>query len=92
MTGRGRGFCNAGIISGVDFGRGMGFGRGFRGGSGAEMGGYMRRGLARNRAVFQDDYPQDAHVEIDRLKMQAKSMKRTLDTINQRLSEMGKSE
>ena len=92
MTGRGSGFCRAGIPRGADFGRGMGFGRGFRGGSGPEMGGYMRRGLARNRAVFQDDYPQDAHVEIDRFKMQTESIKRTLDTISQRLSEMEKSE
>jgi hypothetical protein len=91
MTGRGRGLCNAGIPSGADFGRGMGFGRGFRGGSGPEMGGFMGRGLARNRAVFQDAYPQDAHVEINRLKMQAESMRRTLDTLNQRLSEMEKS-
>jgi hypothetical protein len=56
------------------------------------MGGYMGRGLARNRAVFQDAFPQDAHVEVDKLKMQAESMKRTLDMINQRLSEMEKSE
>ena len=92
MTGRGRGLCRAGITRGADFGRGMGFGRGFRSGPGPEREAYMRRGLARNRAVFQDDYPQDAHVEINRLKMQTESMKRTLDTISQRLWEMEKSE
>jgi len=99
MTGGGRGICNAGrpvyetgIPGGAGFGRGMGLGRGFRGGQGSEMRGYPGRGLGRNRMAFQDAYPEDAYVEIDRLKMQAESMKRTLDAINQRLSEMGKNE
>lgn len=50
--------------------------------------------MGRNRpAVFMQLYPEDSSlVELDRLKMQAESMKHTLDAINQRLSEMEKSE
>lgn len=92
MTGRGRGLCNAGRpvyqagTPGAD-----GFGRGFRGGSNPEMRGYIGRRLARSRAVFQEAYPEDVHVELDRLKILTESMKQTLDTISRRLSEMEKS-
>ena len=99
MTGGGRGICNAGrpvyetgIPGGAGFRRGMGLGRGFRGGYDPDMRGYPGRGLGRNRAAFMEAYPEDAQIEIDRLKMQAESTKRTLDAINQRLSEMEKSE
>ena len=99
MTGRVRGFCKTvrpvgetGIPGGVDFGRGVGFGRGFRCGSGPETRVYRGRGLGRKRAPFMEAYPEDAHVEIDMLKKQAESIKRTLDVINERLSEMEKSE
>lgn len=99
MTGRGRGLCTAGrpvyatgIPGNAGFGRGMGFGRGFRSGYGPEMRGYPGRGWGRNRATVVEAYPEDTpHVELDRLKMQSESMKRTLDTINQRLAEMEKS-
>jgi hypothetical protein len=99
MTGRGRGLCKTGrpvdetgISGNADFGRGAGFGRGFRCGPGPEMRGHMGRGLGRNRAAFLEAYPEDAYVKIDMLKQQAESIKHTLDTISQRLSELEKSE
>ena len=98
MTGRGRGLCNvgrpaytAGVTDSAGLGRGMRFGRGFRGGPGLEMRPYGGRGLGRRRVAFQEAYTQDAQVEIDRLNLQAESLKRELDAINQRLSEMEKS-
>lgn len=99
MTGRGRGLCKTdrpvdetGITGNAGYGRGMGFGRGLRCGLGPEMRANMGRGLGRNRAPFMEAYPEDAHVEMARLKRQAESMKRALDAITLRLSEMGKSE
>ena len=99
MTGRGRGFCrtdrpvdetaiadNAGVYGG------MGFGRGFRRGPGAEMRGYMGRGPGRRRAAWLDAYPEETHVTVEMLKGQAESIKHALDTINQRLSKLEKSE
>ena len=95
MTGGGRGICNTGRLAyergaagGAGFGRGMGLGRGFRGGQGPAMRGYPGRELGQNRRVSMEAYPEDAQVEIDRLKVQAESMKRTLDAVHQRLSEM----
>jgi hypothetical protein len=97
MTGRGlcktgRPVDETGITGNAGFGRRVGFGRGFRCGLGPEMRSYRGRGLGRNRAPFMEAYPEDARVEMDGLKRQAESMKRALDAINQRLSEMGKSE
>ena len=99
MTGRGRGLCKAGrpvdetgITGNAGFGRGVGVGRGFRCGPGPQMRANMGRGFGRNRAAFLGGYPEDAPVEIDMLKQQAESIKHTLDTINQRLSELEKSE
>ena len=99
MTGRGRGICNTGrrvsetgIPDNAGFGRGMGFGRGFRGGPGPGMRAYRGYGWGRNQAAFMETYPQDTHMEIDRLKMQAESLQQELAAINQRLSEMEKSE
>ena len=93
MTGRGRGLCNSERLvyqagtPGADS-----FGRGFRGGSDPGMRGCTGRRSARSRAVFQETYPENVHVALDRLKMQTESMKQTLDTISRRLSEMEKSE
>jgi len=94
MTGRGRGLCTAGRpVYATGIPGNAGFGRGFRGGYGPEMREYPGRGWGRNRATVVEAYPEDTpHVEIDRLKMQAESMKQTLDTISRRLSEMEKSE
>ena len=99
MTGRGGGFCKTGRSVGetgtpsdAGFGRGAGFGHGFRCGRGSEMRGYVGGGLGRNRGAIMEAYPEEAQIEIDRLKMQAESMKCTLEALNQRLSEMEKSE
>jgi len=99
MTGRGRGLCNAGrpatttgITDNAGLGRGMRFGRGFRGDFGPETRPYRGRGLGRRRVAFQEAYAPDAQVEIDRLNLQAESLKREFDAINQRLTEMEKSE
>jgi hypothetical protein len=99
MTGRGRGLCNVGrpvyttgVTDNAGLGRGMRFGRGFMGDPGPEMRPYRGRGLGRRRMAFQETYPQDTQAEIDRLNLQAGSLRRELDAINQRLSEMEKSE
>jgi len=99
MTGRGRGLCKTGrpvdetgITGNAGFGRGMGFGCGLRCGPGPEMRAYMGRGLGRNRAAFLGVYPEDAQVEIDMLNRQAEALKHSLDALNQRLSELEKSE
>lgn len=101
MTGRGRGVCNTagsvsatGIQYGAGIGPGMGFCRRLRGPFDRELKGYPGKGMGRNnRAVSMQANPDDSsRIEIDRLKMQAESMKRAMDTINQRLSEMEKSQ
>ncbi len=99
MTGRGRGLCYnvgpeyaTGIPDNGGFGPGMGFGRGFQGGTDPEMRVYRGRGLGRKRAPFMEAYPEDSHVEMDKLKIQVESMKGALDAIKQRLSGIGKSE
>lgn len=101
MTGRGRGVCNTaesasatGIHSEACIGFGMGFRRRLRGPFDLESRNYPSKGMGRNRrAVWMQMYPEDSpRVEIDRLKTQAESIKHKLDTINQRLSEMEKSQ
>jgi len=99
MTGRGRGLCRTGrpvdetgITGNAGYGRGMRFGRGFRCGLGPEIRANEGRGLGRNRAAFLGAYPEDVQAEMSRLKRQAEAMKQALDVINQRLSEMEKSE
>ena len=98
MTGRGRGLCNiprpevaTRSMDRAGFGRGLGLGRGFRCGFGPDMRGFMGRGLGRGRAAFPGANAEDARGKIDLLKAQSESLKRALEAVNQRLSEMEKS-
>ena len=92
MTGLGRGLCNAdGPVYGLGI-RGQGLGRSFRGGCGPEARGWPQGRLGRNRAALLEAYPADKQVELRRLKTQAEAMQRRLETINNRIIEMEKSE
>lgn len=92
MTGLGRGLCNTdGPAYGQGF-RGRRLGRGFRGGSGLETREWPKGRLGRNRAALTGAYPEEKHGELQRLKTRAEAIQRTLDTINNRITEMEKSE
>ena len=89
MTGRGRGVCGsgrAGYRSG-NLGN-AGFGRGFRRGFGARMNTYPGQGMGRNRAAYLQDYPGDEQMELSSLKNEAQYMQRTLEAINERITEL----
>jgi hypothetical protein len=74
------------------FGRGRGLGRGFRHGSGGQVGADVGSGISRGRRAYSQAYPEDALPELDRLKNQARRMQRSLDAVNQKISELEKSE
>jgi len=99
MTGRGRGVCSTGRAAyssgnseNLGFGRGMGFGRGCRRGFGAQMNVFPGQGMGRNRRAYFEDYSGDAQSELGRLKNEAQSMQRALETINERITEMEKNQ
>ena len=99
MTGRGRGICSTGratdgtgIPINMGFGQGMGCGRGYRRGFGAQMNAYPARGMGRGRGPSVQAYPEDAQMELGRLKNEAANMQNTLETINARITELEKSE
>jgi len=97
MTGGRRGLCNP-ANSGYDtrfvgtfsFRRGMGLGRGFRGGFGRDIGrGFGRRGW--NQTAYYPAYAQNPEEELNMLKVEANSVKNSLDMIHRRISELEKS-
>jgi hypothetical protein len=97
MTGGRRGLCNP-ANTGYDsrfggmfgFGRGMGLGRGFRGGFGRGMGRTFRRRFL-NQPSDYPAYAQYPEEELNILKEEANSVKRSLDMINRRIAELEKS-
>jgi hypothetical protein len=97
MTGGRRGLCNP-ANTGYDsrfggmfgFGRGMGLGRGFRGGFGRGMGRTFRRRFW-NQPSDYPAYAQNPEEELNILKEEANSVKRSLDMINRRIAELEKS-
>lgn len=95
-TGWGRGMCNSarsgyrpGAAGNTGFSRGMGLGRGFRGRFRSEMCGYQGGRLFRDQGAALQTNPVDAYPDIEALKAQAESMQRTLDALNNRITEMG---
>jgi len=95
MTGWGRGMCNSarsgygpGVAGNTGFGRNMGIGCGFRGGFRSGMRGYRGRGLGRNWNAGMPVNPENDYSEIEGLKAQAESMQRTLEALNNRITEM----
>ena len=101
MTGGARGFCNpanAGyqtpVYGGLGYGRGGGFGRGFRAGMGGGFGrGYGRgygRGFMGNHPAYAAPYAMDSSSELDMLKSQADSFRTALDSIQQRIADLEK--
>ena len=97
MTGWGRGLCNSeqpyrpGAAGNAGFGRGMGFGRGFRRGFGAQMNVYPARGMGRGPGPYVPAYPEDAQMELGRLKNEAANMQNALEAISARITELEKS-
>jgi hypothetical protein len=97
MTGGQRGFCNPATREYVGqffrapgFGRGMGRGRGFRGGFGPGMGrAFARRGW--NQPSYYPEVAQHPEAELNMLKTEANSVKKSLDMINRRIAELEKS-
>jgi hypothetical protein len=99
MTGGRRGLCNPentgyGTRSAGSFGfgsgRGMGLGRGFRGGFSRGMGrAFGRKGW--NQPSYYPSYAQHPEDELIMLKAEANSVKNSLDMINRRIAELGKS-
>lgn len=99
MTGGARGRCNpatAGTIpaftGGYGYGRGLGLRRGFRGGFGPGQG--RGRGYGRGYGWYPPAvgavYPEQAVDEMDLLKAQADSLKKSMDAINKRIEELEK--
>ena len=95
MTGWGRGMCNSarsgygpGTAGDTGFCRGMGLGRGFRGRFRSEMWGYQGGRRFRNQGAALQTDPLEAYPEIEALKTKAESMQRTLDALNNRITEM----
>lgn len=87
MTGGARGFCNpaaAGYTAGSGFGRGMGYGRGFGRGRGFRHG--FRAGSA--YPAYPPVYAGSEASELNVLKAQATAVKKTLDEINRRITEL----
>lgn len=95
MTGGARGYCNPenadySLGRSVGFRRGMAYGRGFRGGYGFGRG--VRRGFARGAAMYPQVYNENSVDELTLLKQQADLIKNTMDSINQRIVELEKSD
>ena len=95
VTGGGRGYCNpanAGYpeAGSRGFGRGMAYGGGFRSGYGFGRG--VRRGFARGVAMYPQMYNENPADELTLLKQQADVIKKTMDSINQRIVEIEKKE
>lgn len=95
MTGWGRGMCTTGrpaygrgVTGNTGFGRGMGLGRGFRGRFRSDLREYPGREPFGARDDVMQGSPEDAYSEIEALKVQAESMQRTLDALNNRITEM----
>ena len=102
MTGRGAGYCAGygvpGYANQVRGGRGGGFGGGFGGGRGSGGRGWRNRfyatGIPFSRLGFQQrsdfNAPYDAPVEseLGMLKNRAESMKREMELINSRITEL----
>ncbi len=71
---------------GKGYGRGRGLRHGLRGGFGpANAGGFQA-----NQEMLPQSDPQNLQTEIDRLQSRAESLQRSLDVINERLSEKEK--
>ncbi len=96
MTGGRKGLCNP-STTGYDtrfgrmygFGRGMGLGRGFRGGFGRGMGrAFGGRGW--NQPSYYPAYATSPEEELNMLKAEANSAKKSLDMINRRIAELEK--
>jgi len=97
MTGGRRGLCNSestgygtrppGMFG---FGRGMGLGRGFRGGFGRGMGRAFGRRFW-NLPSYYPVYEPSPEDELNMLKAEADSVKKSLDRINRRITELEKS-
>lgn len=95
MTGGRRGLCNpaAGnttVYAGYGYGRGLGLRCGFRGGYGAGRGGGRGYGWYPPAAGFYPPYPMGAGGELEMLREQAGSLKKTLDAIQRRIEAMEK--
>jgi hypothetical protein len=98
MTGRGMGFCNntdpgdeRQYPGAGGLGRGLRRQRGIKRGFGSNMRGSRGRGFARRRPSGSEGIrPLETTGEIETLKMQAESMKNTLDAIQQRMQELEK--
>jgi len=98
MTGGARGYCTPGNETGrhpigtTGYCRRRFAGRGFRGNQGS---GYdLRRSLGRgfwNAGGYYEDTPDNTTNEINMLKSQASSMKKTLESIEKQISEIEKS-
>lgn len=95
MTGWGRGMCTTarpgygpGAAGNAGFGRGMGLDRGLRRRFRSEMRGYQGRGMGRGRGPYFQDYPEDAQLELGRLKNEAANMQNALEAISARITEM----
>jgi hypothetical protein len=68
----------------------MGRGRGFRGGFGPGMGrAFARRGW--NQPSYYPEVAQHPEAELNMLKTEANSVKKSLDMINRRIAELEKS-
>lgn len=102
MTGGARGFCNPAIAGyrsaaygALGYGRGGGFGRGYRAGMGGGFGrGYGRgysRGFNGNFPAYGAPYAIDSASELDMLKAQADAFRNSLDSIQQRIADLEKS-
>lgn len=89
MTGGARGYCHpaaAGYGSPVNYGRKMAHGRGFRGGPAfgrRRMDGYGRSAVQYPPVPFRE--PGD---ELEALRQQTESVKKTLETIQRKIAEM----
>ena len=89
----GRGMCNTARPAyrpGAD--DNTGFGRSFRRRFSSEMRGYQGRGMGRSRGPYFQAYPEDAQLELGRLKNEAANMQNALEVINERITELEKSE
>ena len=99
MTGGARGRCNPAttgnipaFAGGYGYGRGLGLRRGFRGGYGPGRG--RGRGFGRGYEWYPPSagpaYSMGAASEMDMLKAEADYMKKSLDAINKRITELSK--
>jgi Family of unknown function (DUF5320) len=97
MSGGRRGMCNPanagygrGFAGTFGFGRGMGLGHGFRGGFGRGMGRAFGWGFW-NQPSYYPAYEQNPEEELQMLKSEANSLKKSLEMINRRIAELEKS-